>query len=78
MFSLWRTIESGGISRQDSLSKSAEENRFRLSYTPAIRLGAAMRRPNRYELEAVFLAFLIGVPVAYWMVRTVLAFVGLG
>lgn len=31
------------------------------------------RRPTAIELEAAFLAFLIGVPLAYWAVRTVLA-----
>lgn len=36
-----------------------------------------MRRPDRTELEAAFLAFLIVLPMGYWMLRTVLAFFGI-
>lgn len=36
-----------------------------------------MRRPNPTELEFAFLVFLFVIPLGYWMLRTVLAFVGL-
>lgn len=36
-----------------------------------------MRRPNLTELEFAFLLFLYVVPMGYWMLRTVLAFVGI-
>jgi hypothetical protein len=37
-----------------------------------------MRRPTLTELEAAVLGFLIYTPMAYYGIRTVLAFVGLG
>ena len=35
------------------------------------------RNDSALKLEAIVLAFVMGVPLAYWMLRTLLAFVGL-
>lgn len=42
------------------------------------RLKDAMRRPIPTQLEFTFLLFLLVIPMGYWMLRTVLAFVGIG
>ena len=36
-----------------------------------------MHIPDKYELEFAAL-FLLSIPSAYWMLRTVLAFLGIG
>lgn len=36
------------------------------------------RKPDPVELEAAFLVFLFVVPMGYWTLRMLLAFVGLG
>jgi len=35
-----------------------------------------MRRPDKAELEFVMLAVLLGVPFAYYVIRTLLALLG--
>lgn len=37
----------------------------------------SMRKPDPVELEFVFLLFLLVIPMGYWMLRTILAFVGI-
>lgn len=36
-----------------------------------------MRRPNSTELEFAFLLVLYVVPMGYWILRTILAFIGI-
>jgi hypothetical protein len=48
-----------------------------LSYTAAICLDRAMRRPDKTELEFFLLMVLIGVPFGWVVIRTVLALIGL-
>lgn len=38
---------------------------------------ARMRKPDRVELEFVFLLFLFVVPMGYWMLRMILALIGI-
>jgi hypothetical protein len=47
-----------------------------LSYTAAICLDRAMRRPDKTELEFFLLMVLLVVPFAFLVLRTVLALVG--
>lgn len=47
-----------------------------LSYSAAIRLAGDMRRPDRTELEAVMVAFVIYVPLGYYTWRFVMGLIG--
>ena len=47
------------------------------SYTLVQCVNRRMRKPSPVELEATILLFVLMVPTGYYMVRTVLAFVGL-
>ncbi len=40
-------------------------------------IASSMRGPDKTELEFVILAFVVGVPFAYYAIRTVLALAGL-
>lgn len=48
-----------------------------LSYMEPIWFKTTMRKPDPAELEFVFLLFLLALPMGYWMLRTVLAFLGI-